>query len=337
MRIYRKEQCRFISLILLSIGLGMLIAQPLILGLTIDQEESRDTSNKNARSLSQINVNPLTHSGKNFVINSPNVIEKEINLIIREKAIGEQQGEGGGAYTVSDFANITSSNTLDTSNSRTSETRDDSATLNIPNGFRNDSGWFNISSITANNDWKFYEATTTGSGIIDTDLAIYNRVPAMEIKVSHDYANITSISLYYAQFSVNGPNALNTTVYVVNSTASGAPNNTDVLTDEVDLYLQGGIGAPAWSSPLTFTSLTHPLRKDRSYFVVINTTASNSTDHYQIYVHKHDNSGDSNEYTFWEYAGGTWWGPDPVAEYWDILLKGEFLPVKQNTSNHWVA
>ncbi|MFX1536023.1 MAG: hypothetical protein ACFFDI_17545, partial [Promethearchaeota archaeon] len=164
MKIHRKGHSRFISLILLSICLIMIITQPLILGLTIDQEESKDTSNKNGRTLSQISVDPLTHLGKNFVDNSPNEIEQEIDLIIREKTIGEQQGEGGGSHSIYDFANITSFKTLNTSNTASSETRDDSAVVSIPNGFRNDSGWFNISSITAKKDWKFYETNLTDPG-----------------------------------------------------------------------------------------------------------------------------------------------------------------------------
>ncbi|MFX0062525.1 MAG: hypothetical protein ACFFC7_10090 [Candidatus Hermodarchaeota archaeon] len=328
MKIHRKGLKRFISLILLSICLIMIIVQPLIFGLgAVDQEKSKDISNKNGRTLSQITVDPLTHSGKNFVDNSPNRIKKEIDLIIREKAIGEQQGQGGGSHTIYDLANITFSKTLNTSNTASSETRDDSATVSVPNGFRNDSGWFNISSITAKEDWVFYETNLTDPGSGSLNSNTYSKL-AMEFQIPYDFANASSVILHFAQQS--SPKGI---VTIINSTAGGDPDESDRLTTNHTLQ---GEAFNDWSNALEISMLSTsaPLKKGRSYFILIDV---NETDGSNFFNFKRHTDGAVDEGQWYYKSGATWFAESTVGLHYDILLKIEFLPVEQNPSNDWVA
>ena len=90
-------------------------------------------------------------------------------------AIGSQSGSGGGSYDVTDIVNITQIESLSLiDGSTTPENHEDSFTIAPPSGFTNTTGWFNISNIAPQHDWRHIENDRNGDFLLPSDTPFYD-------------------------------------------------------------------------------------------------------------------------------------------------------------------
>ncbi|MHA2247001.1 MAG: hypothetical protein ACXADY_18805, partial [Candidatus Hodarchaeales archaeon] len=187
-------------------------------------------------------------------------------------AIRSQSGVGGGSYTVNDFLNITNTENLDLTNTASSpDPRDDEFTITIPTGFTNNTGWFNITNIVPQYDWRHVEYDREGDFNIDSNNGLYETIEvAMEFSFPEDYVNLTQIMAFTIAHQSGSFEDPTGKIFIVNGTWETdhwEPNSNDILSSQEDISLFTGWRVYTFDEPVT-------LRGDYHYFVLLNDTST---------------------------------------------------------------
>ncbi|MFW9777533.1 MAG: hypothetical protein ACFFE8_01685 [Candidatus Heimdallarchaeota archaeon] len=242
-------------------------------------------------------------------------------------SIGQRAGPGGGSYSVYDSFNWTGSESLTTQNTLTGglpTDRSDSLTISNPTGFSRQYGEFNISGVTATSDWRLIEnLDNTGRGPVNSDpngLGYYE--VAMSFNITEEFANITNLRIINDFNPLGSPQG---TLYIVNSTGSGNPDDSQILSEKLSLLTTG----VQWD---TYTFSSPVLLTKGTYFVVMNDTLQDPSN-YWLWYWQHDLIDDGSEdgtayYKSFDHSTWLSWG---IAT---LPLQIEALPVEFNGVNY---
>ncbi|MHA1968508.1 MAG: hypothetical protein ACW964_11970, partial [Candidatus Hodarchaeales archaeon] len=241
--------------------------------------------------------------------------------------IGSQTGDGGGSVTINDTFNWTGSEVLSTQNKLSGglpTNRSDTITISNSTGFNRQYGMFNISSVTAEKDMRLIEnldnTGRTPRNSNPSDQEYYEM--AMSFNITEDFVNLSKVRIILGQNLFGNPQGK---LYIVNSTSGGAPNDTQILTEKLDLLVTVvNWDNYSFSNPILLTKGT--------YFVVMNATVVDS-DNYWHWYWQHDLNDDASEdgiAYYKDFDHGSW------TEWTDITLplQIEVLPVENNGTDY---
>ena len=239
-------------------------------------------------------------------------------------SIGTQEGQGGGNVAIQDSFNLTSIELLNTTNEIGSDklptTRNDSISILTPSNFACNDLQFNLSSIEAQPDWRLREDYMDLRTPWNSYLSDYKSV-AMAFTVEEDYANLSRVRI---NLGVEGsPSGL---IYIVNST-SNQPDNSKKLSNT-----QSILDRSSWRE-YSFT-VTSPLKKGITYFMVMNSTSDGEFDYWEWRKNNNFDYGVDAGAVYAVIAPeySTWYSQGPV----DLPLQIQVQPVeKQGLS--WVV
>ncbi|MFW9777534.1 MAG: hypothetical protein ACFFE8_01690 [Candidatus Heimdallarchaeota archaeon] len=246
-----------------------------------------------------------------------------------KSAIGQQTGFGGKSYSVYDSFNWTSVEILTTQNTLSGGLptgRTDSLTISDPTGFTRQYGEFNISSVAASSDWRLIENfDNTLRGPVNSDpngLGYYE--VAMSFNITEAFVNVTKVRIINNFNPLGSPQG---TLYIVNSTGAGQPDDNQVLTEKLTLQVTGiQWDTYTFSSPVFLTK--------GMYFVVMNDTLQDPSN-YWLWYWQHDliddGSEDGTAYSK-QFSHSTWqpWGGGIAT----LPLQIEALPLEFNGTDY---
>jgi hypothetical protein len=325
--------------ILMLIVIGAIPSQIFVQGLTPNENTLLNSHLSSLRGTQgRINIPRLLKQNNQVNTSLPESSSQNYISINHEQAnflIGSQNGIGEGVYSVYDSLNITNTENLDTSDTYNSpEVHDDSTTISIPAGYKNNTGIFNISSVTAIPDWRDVEDDRVDNFVINSDVSDEGYVEvAMEISFLEEFVELSQVRIYTrpVQYSnVTGDYDPNGTVFIVNGTDQGsywAPDETDILSSVEILSLSSGWRTYTFDSPIVLKNTQH-------YFAIFNDTST--TPAYWEWGAQRDtgasNSDNDNEGEFFYVylTHGTGFNRGIVATAFDLDLKILVKPMDQS-------
>jgi hypothetical protein len=248
------------------------------------------------------------------------------NRSISNFAINSQSGLGKRSIKIRDSYNWTGIVTINTTNeinqaNSLPTNHNDSITISNSSNYNRQKGWFNVSNVIAEKDYRLIEDYEYDRGFVDSKPsgdAFYEI--AMSFTISEDLANLTKIRTY-----TSGSGQASGVIYIVNST-SGEPDDTKILSSKLSLIYTN----PQWNE----YEFNEPiiLRGGIKYFVVMNSTSKNKVWNWFYQNDSLDDGSDDgevyyknashiqNNWTFWETT--------------DLPLVIGVLPIEYNGSVH---
>ncbi|MHA2224865.1 MAG: hypothetical protein ACXAC8_06660 [Candidatus Hodarchaeales archaeon] len=276
-----------------------------------------------------VNRPRLAKTTDRFTNGTSKLIEKanvnyRTNHSLSNFAINAQSGQGSGSMNIKDSYNWTGITTINTTNEINQVTglptsHNDSITVSHPSNYNRQKGWFNISDVIANKDYRLIEDYEYDRGFVNSKSsgdAIYEI--AMSFTISEDLANLTKIRTY-----TSGSGQASGLTYIVNST-SGEPDDTKIISSQLSLVYS----SPQWNEYEFIDPIV--LKGGITYFIVMNTTSKNKVwnwfyqndtlddgiDEGNVYFKMATH--DQNNWTFWDNT--------------DLPLIIEVLPLVKNGS-----
>ncbi len=265
-----------------------------------------------------------TEDNCSTIVSNP-ILDENMQNNKSKLSIDSQSGSTNGNISIKDSYNWTGTEIINTSNDINPVTglptnHNDSVTISHSSDYDRQNGWFNISNVMAEKDYRLIEDYEYDRGFVNSKTsedAFYEI--AMSFSISEDFANLTKIYTYTSE-SAN-PSGL---IYVVNSTL-GEPDDTKVLSSKLSLIPTNN---PQWNE----YEFNEPiiLKGGIQYFIVMNSTSTNKiwewyyqndtqddgVDEGDVYYKKASHT--QNDWTFWDAA--------------DLPLIIEVLPTEFNGS-----
>ncbi|MFX0087114.1 MAG: hypothetical protein ACFFAU_15805, partial [Candidatus Hodarchaeota archaeon] len=267
-----------------------------------------------------------TNVTSNIFVSIP-ILDENMQSNRSKLAINSKSGSTSGNISIKDSYIWTGTETINTSNAIDPLTGlptnyNDSVTISHSSDWICQNGWFNISNIIAEKDYRLIEDYEYDRGSVNskaTEDAFYEI--AMSFSISEDFANLTKIFTYTSELA--NPSGL---IYIVNSTL-GEPDDTKILSSKLSLFPTNN---PQWNE----YEFNEPilLKGGIKYFIVMNSTSTNKiwewyyqndtlddgVDEGDVYYKKASHT--QNNWTFW----------DDV----DLPLIIEVLPMEYNGSTY---
>lgn len=278
----------------------------------------------------------LNQTAKDYLDSSYSTQE---SAIMPSFEIGNQIGIGGGVYEAYDSANLTSSVSLDVDDNHwraRPEEHENSLTVSIPSGYTNQSGYFNISGVTALPDWRLVENATTGATSRQSDSFFEG---AQEFTINETDFNITKVYVYIDMVDNDGGDSQKPTgEFLVLGDNSGEPNSTDVkgfFSLETHPTLAGLTDGASWIASsngwleYTFSPAIH-LTKGTYWLTFNDTIRDNGVGFWRWYTQSEGSGNpDKGEWNY-KIALPNWFEWTGV----DMVIMPQVLPVELVNSNY---
>ena len=325
---------------------GLIFVNALLpLPLNISSQEQNPSPDKLVDNGSHIAI-PRLMNHLNSLLNHTNEFSSDLTSSNQESTItpslkiGNQIGTGSGVYQAYDSANLTSSMNLvvDDNHWRMHpEEHENSQTITIPTGYTNQSGYFNISGVTALPDWRLVENATSGATNRPSNSFLE---AAQEFTVGESDLNLTKVYLYIDMIDDNDTdNKKPNGEFLVVGDNSGEPDPTDIkgtFTLETHSTLAGLSDGGGWSASTngwlqySFSPALHLTQG--TYWLLLNDTGEGGDGWWGWYTQ--DDGGDNPDKGEWNYKvlshSGVWTEGNNL----DMVIMPQVLSVELINSNY---